>query len=210
MSQKSSDSELSSEDEFGDYSGYAQLPSDPNSQSLNEFNDPDTNNQDANNQETNNPVTNNSKANHKTNQSRHTLTTTNSSENISSTSCTITTGHSNFSSKYTDNRPESSKNQQNPYQVQQLFTKALELPPRPAEDELEFPDPVKPEIDVVTIKNVMKNVSLPPIELSSVSSLSTKMKNLSDEDFRKVMLGMLSSKNKKSSNNDVVKLKPEV
>ena len=108
MSQKSSDSELSSEDEFGDYSGYAQLPSDPNSQSLNEFNDPDTNNQDANNQnannlETNNPVTNNSKTNHKTKQSQNTLTPTNSSENLSSTSCTITTGHSNFSSKYTDN-----------------------------------------------------------------------------------------------------------
>ena len=50
------------------------------------------------------------------------------------------------------------------------------------------------EIDVVKIKSVMKNVTLPPIEKSSVSSLSTKMKDLSDSEFRTVMQKMLSSK----------------
>ena len=98
---------------------------------------------------------------------------------------------SNFTSKFTDNRKPS---QNQPYQIQKLFTKALELPPKPEKEKVTFPETKKPEIDVVKIKSVMKNVTLPPIEKSSVSSLSTKMKDLSDSEFRTVMQKMLSSK----------------
>ena len=151
MVNKSSDSD--SDDDFTDYTGYAQIPSEPNSQEP---------------------------------QDKQIFET-------KSTSCSVTEGSTNFSSSYSDNR---TRNPQQPYQIQQLFTKALELPPKPKEEKIEFPDEKKPEIDVDKIKNVMKNVNLPPIEKSSVSSLSSKMKDLSDDDFRKVMQNMLNKPKK--------------
>merc|ERR1712007_199424 len=103
------------------------------------------------------------------------------------TSCTVQSGDSNFSTKFTDNRPHST---QAPLQVQQLFTKALELPRRPKDDPVQYPETPKPEIDVKLIKNVMQNVSLPEKKNSCVSSLSSKMKGLSDAEFQQLMSKM--------------------